>query len=112
MQLKKPLTLDSEAQYLTHCNNIARILAHVEDGLPATQRINKYVEITGAQLVKEKEKDPNEKFRQQCRDGVNIAVEKKFCPKCCTEVEFAQNPLRICDKCGWTGDYTKLRETN
>ena len=90
MQLQKPLTLSSEACYLTHCANIASILANNQDSY-AQERIKKYIEITGAEL------------KSSCKQNL--------CPRCRAEVEFAQNPLRVCDNCGWQGDYTKLEET-
>lgn len=30
------------------------------------------------------------------------------CPQCNAVIEFAQADYRICDNCGWRGDYTKL----
>jgi hypothetical protein len=32
----------------------------------------------------------------------------KHCPICDAIIEFAQCNYRICDKCGWQGDWTKL----
>jgi len=33
---------------------------------------------------------------------------RKYCPQCGTILESAQNPARLCDNCGWFGDYTNL----
>ncbi len=90
-----PFIPDIEVRYLVHCSNVARILASVGDISLAT-RLQKYFDITGAELV--------EKAVKEC------SGEKKLCPRCRAVIEFAQDPLRICDNCGWRGNYTKLEE--
>jgi hypothetical protein len=32
----------------------------------------------------------------------------EFCPKCGTPLETAQDPARLCDLCGWFGDWTEV----
>lgn len=105
MKLKKPLTLDSEAQYLSHCANIAQIIAHIDNDVDIDGRFQKYVEITDAEI----EDVDLEKCRAELKP--TSLGEKKLCPRCHAEVEFAQDPLRICTHCGWRGDFTKLEET-
>lgn len=32
---------------------------------------------------------------------------RKYCPQCSALLKEAQNSARLCDNCGWFGDYTK-----
>lgn len=108
MKLQRPLTLDSETQYLTHCTNIANILA-LSQSPYAQERIKKYIEITGAGL----ENSGKQNLCLRCRNASQPknSGKQNLCPRCHAEVEFAQDPLRICTHCGWRGDYTKLEES-
>ena len=35
-------------------------------------------------------------------------MDKKLCPACYAVLEFAQNEMRKCDRCGWSGDHASL----
>ena len=35
----------------------------------------------------------------------------EFCPRCTAPLEFAQDPARLCEVCGWFGDWTEVLNT-